>query len=334
MKKSILQFSVIAAIAATMTLSTSCSSDDDAFVPEPIQFSVGFKDMATTRATVETGKNWTSVTVGNTWEANDLVSIRTTKADGTTYAVFDYKVAAGSGAQTLTPNSTDADKQFYWKQKNENKTVEAWSYGTTASAGTTQPNLQDFEVLSDQDAASSYNKELLYAHDQTITQGTTNNITLYHQMALVTIDIISAEDKVTAITLGSTTNKIPLNGKFTAPTSTANYGTWGTATSETTGTIKPRYISKSDYSATDPDHPQKTTYEAVVIPKNYENQEDLFYITYDGTTYAYKGVAADVINAGKHYTYTVTITTQGITSTATIQNWESETGRTATAELQ
>ena len=86
MKKSILQFSVIAAIAATMTLTTSCSSDDDAFVPTPIQLGVDLGKMTVTRGLTR-AQSIATATAGTTidgeWKADHRLGIWTTDADGT-----------------------------------------------------------------------------------------------------------------------------------------------------------------------------------------------------------------------------------------------------------
>ena len=160
-------------------------------------------------------------------------------------------------------------------------------------------------------------------------------------MTKLTINVLSATDAVTALTIGSNdavaANKVNLAGKFTAPT-TGSYGTWGDPTTDNMGYIISRMISKAANvisGVEDTTNPQITTFEAVVIPKDYTGQAHLFDIVYSGAHYFYLGVAADDLSAtaGKNVVYTVTITTSGITATATIQDWTDGGTKTGSATL-
>lgn len=359
--KKYLNLTTCLAIITSLSLNIACTSDERnegiKKIHEPVRLTVGLGNIsitraATTNANIGSWNNPTLVstddnaanlsTIGNYWNANVIVNIRTKEADATTDATKSYKVAAGSGAQALSPSGTGATDQFYWGSTGESKTVIAWSIGTTASLSTANlPDQQDFSVVSDQ--SSGIGQELLYAYGQTITQGSSNNIDLYHQMTKLTIKVISATDGVTALTIGSNdavaANKVSLAGKFTAPTTT-NYGTWAAPTVANQGYITARMMSKganeSSPGVEDATNPQITTFEAVVIPADYAGQAHFFDIVYAGAHYFYTGVATDDDlsgAAGKNVIYTVTITTSGIQTTATIQDWTSGGSKTGSATL-
>ena len=258
MKKSILQFSVIAAIAASMTLTTSCSSDEsvaEAYVPEPVQFSIGVGDLSVSRAssrTQESGsaQEWTK-TIGGKFAAGDLIAIYTKDADTKWYTkVYKTKDAtASAGATTeITQNFDGATGQFYWASKSDKKIYEAYSYGTNTTIpntaltdGNTSASLSftdKFEVASNQSTGTV--SEFLYGYGTlyypptpaNVNRPTKKLIKLGHQLARVdvkvytpkaTVDITtpSAIDKQTqkdmTLTIGKA-GEMALKGTFTKPT--------------------------------------------------------------------------------------------------------------------
>lgn len=259
MKKSILQFSVIAAIAASMTLTTSCSSDDsvaEAYVPEPVQFSIGVGDLSVSRASSRqasgTAQAWTK-TIGGKFAENDLIAIYTQDADTKWYTKV-YKTSsatANAGDETtITQNVTGATGQFYWASKSDKKIYEAYSYGlstgisNTASAGgenSADLKFDDkFAVASDQSTGTV--SEFLYGYGTLYYPPTPANanrptkklIKLGHQLARVDVKVYTPKNTVAVTPEGeetiakSTTDdmtltigkagEMALKGTFTKPT--------------------------------------------------------------------------------------------------------------------
>lgn len=351
MKKSILQFSVIAAIAASMTLTTSCSSDDsaEAYVPEPVSFNIGLNTMKASTRTLASS-DW--FTVDDKWDNGMLVGIKTKDADNTektkTY------VTSSASTNTAQLNGSDlTNNTFFWKNKTETKTVTAWSFGNKKEAVTTDPVNQLFTINTDQSTkhvGSSDNPvdhELLYAYQQSV-QYTDNSksLTLYHQLAKIVVKFVTEkEDKITECTFGHD-DDLPLTGTFSAPTKAADHTTTGTAYSDwtfdgsgTKGVVTPRYEGKdsNDDAGTTSQYPYKQTFSGILIPGIYSDI-NLFYLTYDGTQYAYKETttAANVtFNAGYVYTFIVKVGSEKLSiASATISPWTLENKPAVDAVLQ
>jgi len=266
MKKSILQFSVIAAIAASMTLTTSCSSDEsvaEAYVPEPVQFSIGVGDLSVSRAssrTQESGsaQEWTK-TIGGKFAAGDLIAIYTKDADTKWYTkVYKTKDAtASAGATTeITQNFDGATGQFYWASKSDKKIYEAYSYGTNTTIpntaltdGNTSASLSftdKFEVASNQSTGTV--SEFLYGYGTLCYPPTSPEdpgkpakklINLGHQLARVDVKVYTPKNTVAvtpegeaAIAKSTTddmaltigkTGEMVLKAKFNKPTAFSTY---------------------------------------------------------------------------------------------------------------
>lgn len=225
MKKSILQFSVIAAIAASMTLTTSCSSDEsvaEAYVPEAVKFGIDLGDMTVARANTRTqeagtAKNWASI--DGVFALNDIVHIWTTDADGKIYRKA-YKVqtaaTAAQGDNALTAaytTGTGATDQFYWSGTEERKLYVIYSFGNAAADST---NIKDsqrtfdapapdplegipgkylFEVSDDQSEETA-NKEFLFGYG-TIYYGTTaKQLKVSHQLSRIDVNVVTNKNNV------------------------------------------------------------------------------------------------------------------------------------------
>ena len=373
MKKSILQFSVIAAIAASMTLTTSCSSDDsaeEAFVPTPIQLGVDLGKMTVTRGLTRAqsiGTATAGTTIDGGWKEDHRLGIWTEDADGTKkIKVYKVKEDATTTAELVTDaavGTADADKVFYWKQKGETKVIKAISHGIVADANITKSDNATtiapltFTVSSDQ--TTDFNNEFLYGvgtikHDGTATGGT-KTIPMQHQLTLIEVTVKTKKNaNDLALTIGKTGSEIKLGGTFHEPNYTVQsdqdlqsnkYGYWENLTTD--GVVTPRC---SAIPADDTPSGYKTTFSAVVIPQNF-NGNPMFCIHYDGADYVYTGQLTDKLDekpseedndstngingVGKKLAYTVTITDQEIKVTsATISAWAPVNQPDATAELQ
>lgn len=216
MKKSILKFSVLAAIAATMTLFTSCSSDEsvaDVYVPEPVNFSIGMSDMSVKAGTrtqdAGTATKWTT-SINGKLSVNDIVFIWMKDADGKFYRK-SYKVstAAGgaAGANTLTENVSGATGKFYWANKTEYKQYEVYSFGnitvgdsTNTAAGDAPAKLpQSYfcTVPADQTVVAD-SIEFLYGYGTLFYASSGSKaLKVSHQLARIDVTLVTDKNKAT-----------------------------------------------------------------------------------------------------------------------------------------
>ena len=358
MKKSILQFSVIAAIAASMTLTTSCSSDDSAevYVPEPVVFNAGMSGLDINRAATR-AVSWT--TVGDQWTTGIKVKLYTTEANGTTYANKTYVSDATNTATTISATSmkytklkaagTTATDCFYWATASETKKIRAWTYGTSEEPATDiatggSLNTMDFE-LAGTDGSAQTNKELLYCY-QEYTNGDYSHpeksLVFKHQLSKVTVKVYAQQAKVEKCTFGSSTtatNTIPVKNTFTQPVDdddlnhtlgtdgkwddfgayvAAKYGYVTPQTEESAGNNTSDFTG--DDAALNSKYVKRYQYQAVLLPGNY-NGKHLIEIKYDGATYSYIPQADHVLEKGKHYTYTVIVKDAELEVKAAIKPW-------------
>jgi len=220
MKKSILQFSVIAAIAASMTLTTSCSSDEsvaEAYVPEAVQFSVGLGDLSVSRASSraqasDSEQPWNEETVDGKFAAGDIISIYTQDADDNWY-MKEYKVSSATGtandSTSIVPNENTTSKTFYWKNTSRKQVYEAYSFGSSTSvgntafgSGVTTPNLtfNKFTIGQDQSVVSNAtdSTEFLYGYGTIVYDSLHNDklIKLGHQLARIDVKIYTPKATV------------------------------------------------------------------------------------------------------------------------------------------
>lgn len=271
--KKYLNLTFLAAIAAMMAF-TACTNEDaieeKPYVPEPVRFSVGMDNMTvshTTRtqasnaAVPGTGAGASNWSIDNLWNTDDIIALYMHDADGKWYSK-SYKTAKSSLATdevTLTKNVSDVTGDFYWKNTDELKIFEAYSFGTTTSiangsaiddatntsagglGGSTLFNA--IEVPADQSIDADANKkEFLYTYgaikyDKTSTTNNTKVIKLNHQLARIDIVLIapksyyttdatkkaSADKTITIGKGGTSPSKIALKGAFTKPSGLATW---------------------------------------------------------------------------------------------------------------
>lgn len=217
MKKSILQFSVIAAIAASMTLTTSCSSDEsvaEAYVPEPVQFGIDLGDMTVARANTRsqsagTATKWTT-SIDGMLKKDDIVYIWTTDADDNIYRKAYYvkevsdAATTSAGKNTLTPKESGATGNFYWKSQSDLKKYEIFSFGksvvdsTNTSTKRVPAKLEQhylFQVPQDQTLENEA-KEFLYGYGQLSYSSSVRDLKVAHQLARIDINVVTAKNDV------------------------------------------------------------------------------------------------------------------------------------------
>lgn len=229
----------------------------------------------------------------------------------TTPQVAKYTVGA-STPHSLTYAGTGTAP--YWLTSSETITLHAWADGTTSTTAT-DPNGQTFAIETTQ--SGTHVKELLYAAPKNYGYSTYSsglNIPLYHQTARLVVNVLSDDNTitVTGVQIGSSTNKVPTSGIFTAPTTGNTTGTWSSQGSAGVITAK----AETTASVTD----CIATYSAVVIPYNgtqatpayYKQDDELVTITTSGgDTYVYTLGSGVNIEAGKHYTLNLTLQAGG-----------------------
>lgn len=298
---------VAAALAITaITTLASCSADDTAAptplnqpIHEPMQFVLGTNpnlEVSRTRATIDD--------TGTEWAGNEKVTLvdETTSTSLTSHA---YHVASSGTSQALTHDSqTD---QLFWKAKNENRSISAWSFGSTSTApsikSATENFPESFTIPTDQ---TSENYELLYAKAITKNEGDNPNtfsLQFYHQLAKVVVTMnydktIDASD-IDYIKFGPfpTTNSI--SG------TTDNYVTWTSLSSGFTGdpNITPKETGTKGTTG--------STYTAVLLPGNYSGKTFVTIKTNGTGTYKnalYKASFASLtLETGKQYNITLNV---------------------------
>ena len=317
---------VAAALAITaITTLASCSADDTTAtttpnqpIHEPMQFVLGTNpnlEVSRTRATIDdTGTEW----AGN--EKVTLVDVTTS-----TYTSHAYHVASSGTSQALTHDSqTD---QLFWKAKNEERSISAWSFGSTSEAPTIKSATENFPasftIPTDQKTSGNY--ELLYAKAITKKENVAPNtfsLQFYHQLAKVVVTMnydkaIAASD-IDYIKFGPfpTTNSI--SG---APD---NYVTWASLPSSGfTGdpNITPKETGTTGATG--------STYTAVLLPGDYSGKTFVTIKTNGTGTYKnalYKASFASLtLEEGKQYNITLNVKDEIIfNGVISVESWTND----------
>ena len=254
----------------------------------PMRFFIGSVGEVTRSSTTYAG-------VCNLLE-DDLVAVGITRS-GESEDVKLYKVLstgyleyAGSG------------EPFLWKSQNEQVSIRAWSYGSSIQTSNTltPPESYDYSLETDQQT-NGYN-ELLYckAMNKKCSDGTIT-FTFYHQLARVVFNVTHERTgtlSVNSSSIGNTTS-FPITARFSVPTGSSNYGTWVTKTT---------YNSITPKTETTQSGFQKT-YSAVIFPKKYTQNTQLFSLTSNSLNYTYEISDADGqdLLVGNQYNYTIQV---------------------------
>lgn len=225
----------------------------------------------------------------------------------------------------------------------------------------------------DQDQSTSgWNKELLWGYGLITNFAPINvDIPMYHQLARVDIQV-RADDAMNAATevyIGkkdatktlASEEFLALQGDFTPlldhknntydittaynstgpvigawPTAAPSdhYGAWVAETAASKQYITPHKSAYTDPVAASTQGDHITQYSAVVIPQTHTASTFiLFEIVVDGIRYVYVPTTAVTWAAGNQYNYDITVSSSGISVTATIQAWSSGGNTDGSAEL-
>ena len=267
--------------------------------------------------------NGTATNGGYTFQGDEVMYVSVLGKSGSTRSTVTPEVAkytVGNGTATASTNRSltyaGTGTVPYWLTSAETITVRAWADGTTSTTAT-DPNGQTFAIETTQ--SGTHVKELLYAAPADYSYSANKNglnVPLYHQTARLIVNVLSEESSltVTGVQIGTSTNKVPTQATFTAPTAGNTIGSWSaqgtadviTARAETTASVTNC----------------KATYSAVVIPYDgtsgascYQADHEMVSITTneggETKTYVYKLGSAVNIQAGRQYTLTLTLQSGG-----------------------
>lgn len=205
--KKYLKLTVFAAIAAALTINTSCTNDEaidvGQAIHEPMVLGIGMHNPLAVTRTTGTSVAWGG-TITDAWVNDAVVYVWTLDAGQTAgnESVKDYKTSASatgtsegtSGSDInqdgtsdgtmnttrLIQNTSGASNTFYWGSTTETKTIRAWSYGTTNTMTSTEyqhyekasgTDKGSFSVMTDQ---TINNDEFLYAYGDVPYTGRAN----------------------------------------------------------------------------------------------------------------------------------------------------------------
>ena len=286
-------------------LAYSCSdlTDEGNILPPgkyPMTFTAAVDGLTATRAT----------TVDGEWAGGEEVAIQI--GDD----VKKYTAASG-GNLTVATSGTP----FYWQTATEVKTVSAW-YSLTYSP--TKP--ATFSVQEDQSSNGYQKSDFLYATPQDITYisgGSSSELKFKHLPAKVVVNLKYGEGvtagEVTAATV-RLVNQATASGAITEADGTVTQATPGNAT-----IIPMPQTAASGY---------QQSVQALLVPQQMQSKKFVKVTIGTGTAaecdYYYIPTGDDAnLEAGKQYTYTITVKKTGLEVTVT-GNGTSWTDKTIT----
>lgn len=288
--------SVLAGMLCLVAASCSDVTDDD-ILPDgkyPMTFTAAVDGMAVSRAVTANGTT--------SWEVNDLVAI--SKNGGTSHKAYKITDAA-NGA--MSPN--DVADALYWNQTTE--TLGAWhpvSY--TIGGGSGEVN------ITDQSSGFGALENILYAPAANYTYDSSKpvNFKFRHALAKVSVTLQKESDKTDFTDEEISDAEVTFMG-YTA----GSLGYDGLAGDGENGEIRPK---KETTDGT-------TTYTALLVPQQMQN------VKFIKVTIGTGGAARDYfyiptgnndanLEAGKQYTYTITVKKTGLeVAVASIPAWGS-----------
>ena len=194
---------LIIAIAA-LFFSACTTEEDGSFTRHELVFQVCM------------GNNETRAITDNSWSEGDFIFVKVGED------VKQYKITFDENSIPIA-EGVDADNTFFWEDlAGSSVTVTAWSFGKkyvdslkgTITLESDQSNEEDF-----------YNSDFLYAPSATIKKADVSQLTFYHQMARVNINIKCDEKaEISSVELGTLENSSPclLQATFTEPTASTD----------------------------------------------------------------------------------------------------------------
>ena len=291
-------------LTAALLLAAACSQNDfDDKQGEPLPEG---KYPMTFATTVE-GVTATRATTDNTWAGGEEVAVQVGTAYPKKYtAATDGKLSAATGVEP-----------FYWESTTEEKIVSAW-YPYTATKPST------FIVKKDQsgtDGTDGYQaSDLIYAASQKVAYSGSKELTFKHLPVKVVVNL-KAGTGVTANEVTSATitivNQSLTSGAITDGTTSTDATTGGTNTADwSVAQVTSGDIDITPKVITCPADCQKSV-QALLVPRQMKGVS-FIKVTAGGNDYYYipeKETDAN-LRAGQQYIYTITVTKNGLTVTA------------------
>ena len=287
----------VAGILCLLAASCSDVTDDSTTLPDgmcPMTFTAAVNGLTATRATTDTDDK-------TSWQENDPVAI--SMDDGANYK--QYKISdANTGA--MLPDGDG--NTLYWSKRQE--TLAAWhpvNYTIGSSTGSGEVN------ITNQSSSFGTLENVLYAPAQEYTYSSGGSVAFTFRHALAKVKVtLKKGDGIEDSDLSNAT--VTFTG-YTAGTLDYN----GMTGSGSNGDITPKTETPADGGT--------TTYTALVIPQQMQGKKFIkVTIGADGATrdyfYTPAGSTDADLEAGKQYTYTITVKKSGLVVESVSSSWQ------------
>ena len=222
---------------------------------------------------------------------------------------------------TVDDDEQLSSKNPYYFQSTEPVAVQ----GIYPAIDTIPDNSFTWKVETDQSKEGAYEgSDLLVSSVAKVSSKDPKaSLAFYHQAAKIVINV-KESDFLIANTLSSVKiNDVAITGEYTLPTGDETHGTWTAQSGSTEDDITPREIDI-------PADGCVVSYEAIVIPQTIASGKELFVFTVEGySPFSYVTESAKPITweAGKEYTYNVTIKPDKVTNQQHIREHGLDGGR-------
>ena len=270
---------LIIAIAA-LFFSACTSEEDDSFTRNELVFQVCM------------GYNETRAITDNSWSEGDLIFVKVGED------VKQYKITFDDNNVPIAKGSSTSNT-FYWEDLNRSSvTVTAWSFG--------QKIVESLDgvitIEGDQSIEENfYNSDFLYAPSATVKKADVSQLTFYHQMARVNINIKSDEGaEISKVELGTLEMASPciFEATFTEPTDEdpdPNHGYFETIEDESEGNEGEEGNEEEEepepvipFLVSSPADGYDVSYSAILFPFPYESF-GISITLVDGSKFSYIG---------------------------------------------
>ncbi|WP_455967379.1 fimbrillin family protein [Bacteroides fluxus] len=322
--------------AAAMTLA-ACSNDENEIDNGPVEARISAAFGPVTRA-VNTDNTWTAST--------DKIGIMVTHAPTSTTAMTDRYKNVEYTAQTSGESSNfsaETGKGIFFQDASETVTFAAYyPYQASTNAGTlpgtSHNGVVEVNTQNNNTAEKQVSIDFLFASDATASKGKptvsfSSSNEFKHKMAQLKL-VIKADtdhgftDAEAADILGSADGTYKLGGLVHAGTFKVTDGT----TDVTGNAVSEWDITK--LACSDNKNTKTRTYTLILLPQDKNGASLTFTAKIGGQTYTNSATIAPKLEAGKQYTYTITLKKKGLTvSGCTIAEWETGGSGSGDAEM-
>ena len=309
MKKNVFYLTALAAVSATMM--TSCINDEN---ENSVTNSGEVINLTASMATETTrAKQDATENQDEQFESGQSIFVEAYKTGTTT----SYTNSTGNYTTGSSGAMEGSILYPYTDGVVSNVDVRAY-YPTTNNSNNVTSSLTSFTVSTDQTDKAKYQaNDLMYASATNLAKGSTHNLTFYHALTKIIVNLVAdgtiddaSLTKVTAVKINSTKPTITIaNGVTTDNTAS--------------GTAADIDITGSD----------KANYAGIIVPQTVAAGSDFITVTYNGQTLVYKiPTTPDTgknFEKGTKYTYTLTLKASSISlKSLKIENWGTGEGDT------